>query len=352
MGAYILRRLLLIIPTLLGIMVINFTLLLTFLLAAVCVGGVLFALLQPRLSRSARFARRTDMVLRDLAASTAVHGRGEGRQRRRSVEDTLREIEEKQKALARSRARKSLQSRLGEAGLDWSNRRYWVVCTVTGGLLCVVLWLGAGIALPLALGICLPVGAALPHFYVNFRRNRRLRAFAAQFPDAVDVIVRGVRSGMPLGDCLRVLAIEGQEPIRSEFKTVVADQTMGVPVQEAVQRLADRVALPETNFLSIVITIQSRSGGNLTEALSNLSTVLRERKKMRGKIRAMSAEAKASGGIIGALPPIVASVLFLTSPDYVALLYTTTIGLVVLAASGFWMLMGVLVMRNMINFDF
>lgn len=330
----------------------NLTLLVTFLLAALCVGGLLFAVFQPHLSRSARFGRRRDMVLRNSASSSAVQGRGEGRQRRRSVEDTLREIEEKQRALARSRSRKSLASRLSEAGLGWSKRGYWGICAATALLLFLAVWLGAGIGLPVAAVLALGGGAALPRGYVNFRRNRRLKAFAVQFPDAVDVIVRGVRSGMPLGDCLRVLAVEGQEPVRSEFKTVVADQTMGVTVQEAVQRLAERVALPETNFLSIVITIQSRSGGNLTEALSNLSTVLRERKKMRAKIRAMSAEAKASGGIIGALPPIVASVLFLTSPGYVSLLFTTTIGNVVLMGSGCWMLIGILVMRKMINFDF
>ncbi|MGV8986618.1 MAG: type II secretion system F family protein [Cypionkella sp.] len=292
------------------------------------------------------------MVLRNRTSSNAVQGRGDGRQRRRSVEDTLREIEEKQKALARSRSRKSLQSRLSEAGLGWSKQGFWAVCVATGCMLFLALWLGAGFGLPFSVASAGLGGALLPRTYVRFRRNRRLRDFAAQFPDAVDVVVRGVRSGMPLGDCIRVLAVEGQEPIRSEFKTVVADQTMGVPVQEAVQRLADRVALPETNFLAIVITIQSRSGGNLTEALSNLSTVLRERKKMRAKIRAMSAEAKASGGIIGSLPPIVASVLFLTSPKYVELLFTTLVGNVVLVASGCWMLIGVLVMRKMINFDF
>lgn len=325
---------------------------LTFLLVALCAGGLLFAILQPFLSRSARIARRTAMVLRDPVASSGVQGRGEGKQRRRSVEETLREIEEKQKAMARSRSRKSLQRRLREAGLGWSKHAFWGLCVVIGSILLLGLWLGARLDLRYAVPLAVLCGAFLPGAYVRFRRNRRLRDFAAQFPDAVDVIVRGVRSGMPLGDCIRVLAVEGQEPVKSEFKTVVADQTMGVPVQEAIQRLADRVALPETNFLAIVVTIQSRSGGNLTEALGNLSTVLRERKKMRAKIRAMSAEAKASGGIIGSLPPIVASMLFLTSPRYVELLFTTVVGNVVLVVSGCWMLIGVLVMRKMINFDF
>lgn len=325
---------------------------LSFLLAALSVGGLLFAALQPQLARSARAKRRLGMVLGEGASPAAAQGAGGGARRRRSVEETLREIEDKQKAQARSRSRKSLQSRLREAGLGWSTSLFWGVCAATGGALLMISWAGMGFSLPTAGFLAFLGGTLLPHGYLRLRRSRRLREFAAQFPDAVDVIVRGVKSGMPLGDCIRVVAVEGQEPVRSEFKTVVDDQTLGVPVQEAVQRLAERVALPETNFLSIVITIQSRSGGNLTEALGNLSTVLRERKKMHAKIKAMSAEAKASGGIIGSLPPIVASLLFLTSPDYISLLFTTTIGNVVLIFSGFWMLIGVLIMHKMINFDF
>lgn len=330
----------------------NISLVLTFLLAALSVGGLLFAALQPHMARSAATRRRLGMVLGHRVSSAAVQGANDGMRRRRTVEETLREIEEKQKALARSRSRKSVQSRLREAGLGWSKSGFWSVCAGIGSVLLLIVWVGLGFALPTSGVLSVLGGVLLPHAYLRFRRSRRLKAFAAQFPDAVDVIVRGVKSGMPLGDCIRVVAAEGQEPVRSEFKTVVDDQTLGVPVQEAVQRLADRVALPETNFLSIVVTIQSRSGGNLTEALGNLSTVLRERKKMCGKIKAMSAEAKASGGIIGSLPPIVACLLFLTSPEYISLLFTTTLGNVVLVGSGFWMLIGVLIMHKMINFDF
>lgn len=333
-------------------MSLNATLLITFLLAALSVGGVLFAAFQPQLSQAARNKRRIGMALGDRASSPRSHEPDDGKRRRRSVEDTLREIEEKQKALSKSRARKSLQNRLREAGLNWSKHTFWGVCIVTAGVLFLILWKGVGFALPTAGIIAGLGGAVLPRGYLQMRRKRRLSAFAVQFPDAVDVIVRGVRSGMPLGDCVRIVAVEGHEPVRSEFRNVVDDQTIGVPIQEAIQRLADRVPLPETNFLSIVITIQSRSGGNLTEALGNLSTVLRERKKMQAKIKAMSAEAKASGGIIGSLPPIVAFLLFLTSPEYIMLLFTTTLGNVVLVVSGVWMLIGVFVMHRMINFDF
>lgn len=325
---------------------------LTFLLTALSVGGLLFAAFQPRLASAARTRRRVGMVLGARHSSSAVSGTGEGKRRRRSVEETLREIEEKQKAVARSRSRKSLKSRLGEAGLIWSRKAYWGVCTATACTILLVLWATTGLALSTATILSALAGLLLPDAYLRFRRKRRLAAFAAQFPDAVDVIVRGVKSGMPLADCIRVVAFEGQEPVRSEFATVLDDQSLGLPVQEAIQRMAERVFLPETNFLSIVITIQSRSGGNLTEALGNLSTVLRERKKMTAKIRAMSAEAKASGWIIGALPVIVASLLFVTSPEYISLLFTTMTGNVVLAVSGFWMLTGVLIMHKMIHFDF
>lgn len=326
--------------------------LITFLLGALSVGGLLFAAFQPQLASSAMARRRLRLVLGDRRSAAAGPAGGDDKRRKRSVDDTLREIKEKQKAQTRSRSRKTLLSRLRQGGLDWSRSTYWGVCAVSGAVTYLLVWVGTGLG-PLATIACTALGALLlPHVYVGFRRKRRLKEFVAQFPNAVDVIVRGVRSGMPLGDCIRVVAAEGQEPVRSEFKVIVDDQTIGIPIHEAVQRLVDRVPLPETNFLSIVITIQSRAGGNLTEALGNLSTVLRERKKMGAKIKAMSAEAKASGGIIGSLPPIVAFLLYLTSPEYISLLFTTTTGNVVLVCSGIWMLIGILVMRKMINFDF
>ncbi len=331
---------------------INPTLIGTFLLATLCVGGVLYAVLQPQLARSAAAKRRMAMVLNGNESSTALKGATDGKMRRRSVEDTLKEIEEKQKVRAKSESRRSLESQLREAGIGWSKTAFWGLCIGLGSVALFIFWAGFGFSLPTSGVLALLSGVLLPKAYISLRRRRRLAAFAALFPDAVDVIVRGVKSGMPLGDCIRVVAFEAQEPLRSEFKAVVDEQTLGVPAHEAVMRLAERVTLPETNFLAIVIMIQSRSGGNLSEALGNLSTVLRERKKMRGKIKAMSAEAKASGGIIGSLPPIVASLLYLTSPEYISLLFTTTIGNVVLVGCAIWMSIGILIMHKMINFDF
>jgi tight adherence protein B len=192
----------------------------------------------------------------------------------------------------------------------------------------------------------------LPHFFVNYKRKRRLKKFSNEFPNAVDVIVRGVKAGLPLIDCLKVIAAEAQEPVKSEFQQVIEDQTLGMPLAEAVQRLPERIPLAESNFFAIVIVIQSKTGGSLSESLSNLSKVLRDRKKMDAKIKSMSAEAKSSAGIIGSLPIVVALLVYLTSPDYIMLLFTTTVGNIVLLISGFWMFMGVMVMRKMINFDF
>lgn len=321
-----------------------------FVLVTLSVAGVLAALLFPKLAGGSKSQKRIKAVTARNPVERAI-GQDEGR-RRRSVEETLRELDETQKAKARSSNKPTLMVRVRQAGLGWSKQTYYLVCFLTGvgsfAVSLVVLGLGP---IP-ALGFGFAGGILLPNFFVNFKRKRRHRKFSDEFPNAVDVIVRGVKAGLPLVDCLKVIAAEAQEPVRSEFQEIVEDQTLGMPLGEAVARLPERVPLPEANFFAIVIAIQSRTGGNLSEALSNLSKVLRDRKKMAAKIRAMSAEAKSSAGIIGSLPVVVTILIYLTSPDYIALLFTTTTGNIVLVISGFWMLMGVMVMRKMINFDF
>lgn len=319
------------------------TSLLVFLLVTLSVGGGLYTLLQPQLQRQDIYNRRLAAVLAPGGFAAAS-----GKAPKKSLEEVLREIEARQKP-GRG-AGPNLSARLQQAGLGWSRARYLVICAALGGVLFLAL-AASGLAVILA-GILAPaLGFLLPHFYVNLRRGRRLRAFTEGFPDALDVVIRGVKSGLPLADCLRIIAAESQEPVRSEFKKLVEDQTLGMTSEEAVQRLFERMPLPETSFFSIVITIQSRTGGNLSEALGNLSRVLRERKKMREKIKAMSSEAKTSAGIIAVLPFAVSFVVYLTSPDYISLLFTTTLGNVVLVGCGLWMLTGVLVMRKLINFD-
>jgi tight adherence protein B len=164
--------------------------------------------------------------------------------------------------------------------------------------------------------------------------------------------VRGIKAGLPLFDSMKVIVADAPEPIRSEFRAIVETQTIGLPLGEACGRLYDRVPLPEANFFGIVIGIQQKAGGNLSEALGNLSRVLRDRKKMKAKIRAMSMEAKASASIIGSLPILVMGIVYVTSPDYIELLWTTPMGRLLLAGSAIWMFVGIMVMKKMINFDF
>jgi tight adherence protein B len=202
-----------------------------------------------------------------------------------------------------------------------------------------------------AAGAVFAGGFGLPLWILTFLRKRRIAAFIKELPTAIDIITRGVRAGIPVGDCFRIISREAEEPIRSEFRLVVEAQTLGLSLGEALVKMYERVPVSDVNFFGIVISIQAKSGGNLSEALANLSRVLRERKKMAGKIQAMSMEAKASGGIIAALPFVVATLTYLTSPDYISLLWRTDIGKLALLGSAIWMSIGVFTMKKMINFD-
>ncbi|HZH12326.1 MAG TPA: type II secretion system F family protein [Microvirga sp.] len=246
----------------------------------------------------------------------------------------------------------TLTTRMRQAGLSWSIKTYYLINIIAGSFCLFVSLTLFGLGIVSSIGFGMTGGLLLPYIYVNSKRSGRFKAFSTEFPNAVDVIVRGVKAGLPLVDCLRIISLEAQEPVRSEFREILEDQTLGLPLDESVQKLAERIPLPEANFFSIVISLQSRTGGSLSEALSNLSKVLRERKKMKAKIKAVSSEAKASAAIIGSLPVVVATLIYLTSPDYISLLFTTSTGHITLVASGFWMLIGCLVMRKMINFDF
>jgi tight adherence protein B len=203
-----------------------------------------------------------------------------------------------------------------------------------------------------AVGLGFAAGFGLPRWMLSFLKKRRERRFIEGFADAVDVIVRGVKAGLPLGDCLKVIANDAQEPVKSEFRAIVETQTIGMPLGEACTRLYESMPLAESNFFGIVVSIQQKAGGNLSEALGNLSRVLRDRKKMQAKIRAMSMEAKASATIIGSLPIAVMILVYITSPNYIELLWTTALGRLMLAGCVVWMAIGVFVMKKMINFDF
>jgi tight adherence protein B len=191
-----------------------------------------------------------------------------------------------------------------------------------------------------ALGFAFAAGGGLPVWMLKFLKKRREAKFLNSFPDAVDVIVRGVKAGLPLLESMRIITNDAPEPLRGEFRTIVETQAVGIPLGEACGKLYEHVPVPEANFFAIVIGIQQKAGGNLSEALGNLSRVLRDRKKMKAKIQAMSMEAKASAMIIGALPVAVAMLVYITSPEYIQLLWTHPVGRLMLAACEVWMTMG------------
>jgi tight adherence protein B len=203
-----------------------------------------------------------------------------------------------------------------------------------------------------AAGLAFAAGFGLPRWGLSFLKKRREAAFLKALPDAVDVIVRGIKAGLPLFESIKVVAADAPEPLRSEFLAIIETQAIGMPLGDACARLYERMPVPEANFFGIVVAIQQKSGGNLSEALGNLSKVLRDRKKMAEKIQAMSMEAKASAGIIGALPPIVMILVYLTTPAYISLLWTDPTGQLMLVACVTWMSIGIMVMKKMINFDF
>lgn len=316
-------------------------------LAAVSVGGVAWVFLYPVLSGEARAERRQMAVSGISTERLSNAGRTKEVSRRDQVAQSLKEIETREKA----RTKFTIEARIAQAGLDMPKRKF-ILLSAGLGLFVAAIAFGI-LGEPLfALAGLFAGGAGVPMWILSFLRQRRIDAFINEFPNAMDVIVRGVKAGLPIGDCLRIIANESAEPVRSEFRVIVDAQTLGMPMPDAVAKMYDRVPIAEANFFGIVLAVQTKAGGNLSEALSNLSRVLRERKKMKGKIKAMSMEAKASAAIIGSLPIIVMVMLYLSTPRYIEPLFTTSAGLIAMAVSGFWMVMGLLVMRKMINFDF
>ncbi|WP_156312019.1 type II secretion system F family protein [Methylobacterium platani] len=310
-------------------------------LLAVSAVSLASALVVPLLPGEARAAKRQQALIGQRQAVERVQAVS----RRDQVAKSLKEIEDKEK-----KARISLELRLAQAGLAISKRQFYLYSAAGGMLAGVFAFLLGGDPL-LALGVAFAAGLGLPRWLLAYLRKRRMTRFILELPNAMDVIVRGIRSGLPVGDCLRIIAREAQEPVKSEFRALVEAQAIGISLGEAVGRLYERMPVPEANFFAIVVGIQQKSGGNLSEALGNLSRVLRDRRKMAEKVKAMSMEAKASAAIIASLPFVVATLAYLTSPDYISLLWTTTIGHIALGGSALWMIVGVVVMSRMIRFD-
>lgn len=315
-------------------------------LVGLAVAGLMYAFVYPYLSGDIKAQKRQAALVNGSRERGAI-GRGgaDPAKRRKAIADSLKEVEEKTK-----KKRFDLEQRITQAGMTWTKQGFLLGSVAFGLLFGFFLFVVNGDPIVAAGGVAVGV-FGLPNWLLSFLRKRRINKFIEEFPGAIDVIIRGVKAGLPVADCFRVIASEGQEPVRSEFKRIVESQTIGLSIGEAVERFADRVPVAEASFFSIVINIQQKAGGNLSEALGNLSRVLRDRKKMKGKVKAMSSEAKSSAGIIGSLPFLVGGAVYLTTPSYMMVLFTTNIGKAIMIGCLLWMAVGVFIMRKMINFD-
>ncbi len=320
-------------------------------MVAIAVGAGAFSLLYPLLNRSpvddridAIAGPKGETRLGNLRAKLNEDSKDS---RRKQIQESLKQVEDREKE---RKKKQNLRTRIQQAGLEITPRTFWLMSVVSGILF--------GVA-PVAIGAPIYAGAisafvgflGFPRWLLGYLCRRRQNVFLADFADAIDVMVRGLKAGLPVSEAMKIISTEQGPPVGPEFMEVVEGQRVGISIDQGIERMVERMPLPEVNFLAIVMAIQSKTGGNLSEALGNLSRVLRDRKKMKSKIRAISQEAKSSAAIIGSLPILLMGGMMMLNPEYLNPLFQTNIGNLCLVGSGVWMTMGVLVMRKMINFE-
>ncbi|MFN3857294.1 MAG: type II secretion system F family protein [Caulobacter sp.] len=319
-------------------------------LAFITIAGLGFVFAGGGDSGSAKAAKRAQAIVSGgtpsarKAVARAAANTPEAR--RKQILKTLKDQEKQQK-----KATLSMAAKLQQAGLTGNVKTFYIISGAVGGVVFLILLLAVRNPL-IALGAGFAAGFGLPRWVVGFLANRRIKKFTEHFSDAMDIIVRGIKSGLPVHDCLKIIGKESPEPLAGEFRRLVESIGMGQSMDVALEKMFERMPTHELRFFAIVLAIQAKTGGNLAEALNNLSVVLRARKMMREKIKALSSEAVASAFIIGALPPGVVVLITVTTPSYMAPMFTDPRGHLMLLGAAFWMGMGIFVMRKMINFKF
>lgn len=327
-------------------------------LAFVVVAGVGFAFAG---GESAAAKRAKEFQNRDKNAAREQR-RQENRSRQRQTQQMLDNLRNETKQKRQSLMAKDLGAKLQQAGLSIPTSVFWMVSVLLGAAAGTLVFLtGAdGFTVndielrsqPLVVGAAALAGfLGVPRWVLGMLTKMRAAKMTNQFADAIDIIVRGVKSGLPLNECLQIIGRESPEPLGAEFRDLSSNLQMGNTLEQALNKFYTRVPLPEVNFFMIVLIIQSKSGGNLSEALNNPSGIIRARKMMREKVKALSSEAKASAMIIGCLPFAVATMVYVTTPDYIMELFTNPTGHLILALGATLMFVGITVMRKMINFD-
>ena len=316
-------------------------------LAMVSVGAVGFALV-PDILSSGRADKRRKTVQAPNQVRQGVPNQDQLREsRRKLVQESLKAQSEKQN----KRKKIALQTQIYQAGMKIKKGAFVRNAIILGGAVALVTFV---LEVPPIFSAVFGVSIAYlgPKWYLGRRRRKFQSQFLDELPNAVEAIVRGVKSGLPLNDSLKVVAQESKEPVRTEFARVLDQQAFGKTTAESIAVLFERVPLPEVNFFVVVITVQQQAGGNLSEALTNLGNVLRNRKKMQGKVKAMSSEAKASAMIIGSLPFVVGTLVSIVTPGYLSPLFFNPIGQICLGVAVLMMSTGIFIMSKMIRFDY
>lgn len=264
-----------------------------------------------------------------------------------AIQRALDELEAIRKRQGRSRILQLLKS----SGTGRTVRGHFMISIGTTVIILVVLNI-LSFDLWFASLISVAAGWWLPLLHLKILTSRRMALFSDDLPEALDLIVRGIRAGLPLLECFKLAASEWRDPLKSEFLQMINDMGVGLSIRDAVARFAERVPLQETKLLAIVIAIQSQSGGNLSEVLTGLADLLRERAKLYAKMRAMSSEARTSAWIIGSIPVLLVGAVSILSPGFLDPLFETQAGHIVIGACIAWMAIGMLVMKAMMKIDF
>jgi tight adherence protein B len=319
------------------------TLVLLVMFMALALGGAVFAFA----GNGGPASKRVSAISKPQASGRGAKTPDTAALKRKNVQALLKEIESKQ---AETKQKITMARRLEQAGLSDITPKTFYIASGCLAAVAAFLSFATGQTLLVVALAGFVFGFGFPRWVLGFLKARREKKFTNEFANAIDVIVRSVKSGLPTNEALRIVARESPDPCGNEFNRLCEALKVGVTLDQGVKKMYDSMPTPEVAFFGIVMTIQQKSGGNLSEALSNLSGVLRERKRLEGKIKAMSSEAKASAGIIGSLPPGVMFIVYLTTPDYISLLFTEHMGNLMLLGCAFWMFMGIMVMRKMINF--
>lgn len=243
-----------------------------------------------------------------------------------------------------------LRRRLEQTGFSWTLGQY-VLASLGLGLAIALLLIFKGAPLILAAPVGTLVGLGLPHFVIGKLIQRRVGKFTARFPDAIELMVRGLRSGLPISETISIVANEIPDPVAGEFRAVSDKMKIGRTMETALQETADRLNTPEFQFFVISLAIQRETGGNLAETLSNLADVLRKRAAMKLKIRAMSSESKASAWIVGSLPFIVFTLIWFISQKYLAQFFIDPRLMIAGLGGLVWMGIGAFIMSRMVDFE-